>query len=293
MPNKTSGVSRGTALMVLTMLLGVMALAAGGEPKQAIVQVAGDDIQDRYQMGGDMMEPEDRSIQGETVKRVTATTKKVEDHRKTADPKYRQDPHDKPITKRDNQDKETLYVHLLAHTHDDVGWIKTIDEYYSGTKQDAQHAVVNLILETTIDELLKDPKRRFTYVEMKFFTMWYWRQTKEMQNNVKKLVKEGRLEFANGGWSATDEACTNYEDIINNMLVGHQFLKSEFGVTPRIGWHIDAFGHSSTNARLFADFGFEAMFFARLDRVDKEEKIRRKAMDFLWRPFSKHFGGQK
>ena len=47
-----------------------------------------------------------------------------------------------------------------------------------------------------------------------------------------------------GGWSATDEACPNYEDMILNMHVGHQFLKKEFGIRPRVGWMIDAFGHS-------------------------------------------------
>lgn len=77
------------------------------------------------------------------------------------------------------------------------------------------------------------------------------------------------------------------------MIIGHGFLKREFGVTPRTGWHIDAFGHSSTNARLFADFGFEAIFMSRLDREDKEERLRKKSMQFLWRPSSKHFGAQK
>jgi len=33
---------------------------------------------------------------------------------------------------RENQ-HEQLYVHLIAHTHDDVGWLKTVDEYYSGS----------------------------------------------------------------------------------------------------------------------------------------------------------------
>jgi alpha-mannosidase len=108
------------------------------------------------------------------------------------------------------------------------------------------------------DELLKDPNRVFTYVEMKFFTMWYNRLDKEKQAQVKALVRDGRLEFANGGWSATDEACPNYEDMINNMIIGHTFLMKEFGVKPRTGWHVDSFGHSSANARLFADFGFEA-----------------------------------
>jgi len=106
-------------------------------------------------------------------------------------------------------------------------------------------------------------------------------------------VKEGRLEFANGGWSASDEACPNYEDMINNMLIGHNFLKKEFGVKPRVGWHVDAFGHGATNARLFADFGFEAMFFARMDRTDKLSLEKVKGLEFIWRPHAKHFGAQK
>jgi len=35
------------------------------------------------------------------------------------------------------------------------------------------------------------------------------------------LVKQGRLEFLNAGWSMSDEACPHYEDFINNMFIGH------------------------------------------------------------------------
>ena len=75
-----------------------------------------------------------------------------------------------------------------------------------------------------------------------------------------------------------DEACTHYEDMINNMMLGHEFLLKEFGVVPRIGWHIDPFGHSSGNARLFADMGFDAWFFARLDFQDKDKRLKDEAM---------------
>jgi alpha-mannosidase len=67
-----------------------------------------------------------------------------------------------------------------------------------------------------------------------------------------------------GGWTATDEACPNYEDMINNMYLGHQFLKKEFGISSKVGWMLDAFGHSSANAALFSDFGFDAVFFTRM-----------------------------
>ena len=39
----------------------------------------------------------------------------------------------------------------------------------------------------------------------------------------------------------------------------------ELGAKPRIGWQIDPFGHSQTNARLFAEMGFDAFFIGRLD----------------------------
>ena len=66
-----------------------------------------------------------------------------------------------------------VYAHLIAHTHDDVGWLKTVDEYYTGSNDKNAHACVRLILETTIDELIKDPTKKFTYVEMKVFSMWW------------------------------------------------------------------------------------------------------------------------
>ncbi|MFN9953914.1 MAG: hypothetical protein ACK55I_12515, partial [bacterium] len=76
-------------------------------------------------------------------------------------------------TKNRKRDQK-LTVHLALHTHDDVGWLKTVDEYYSGVNNNIQRVEVQLILDEVIPELLADPKKRFSYVEMKFFSMW-WR----------------------------------------------------------------------------------------------------------------------
>lgn len=48
----------------------------------------------------------------------------------------------------------------------------------------------------------------------------------------------------------------DYESVIDQMTFGHQFLLEEFGVVPRIGWHVDPFGHSATQASLFAQVDF-------------------------------------
>ena len=87
-----------------------------------------------------------------------------------------------------------------------------------------------------------------------------------------------------------DEACPHYEDMMNNMMKGHDFLLKEFGVKPRIGWHIDPFGHSNANPRLFAEMGFDAWFFARLDFQDKAKRLDEKSMQWVWRPFFDHLG---
>lgn len=96
----------------------------------------------------------------------------------------------------------------------------------------------------------------------------------------------------NGGWSANDEASPHFDDIINNMMIGHEFLQKEFGVTPTIGWDIDTFGHSATNTRIYAELGYDAMFFSRLDHQEKDERNAHQSLNFLWRPDVKHFGSE-
>ena len=71
---------------------------------------------------------------------------------------------------------------------------------------------------------------------------------------MRQLVANGQLEFINAGWSMNDEACTDYNAIIDQMSIGLRFVEKTFGAAarPRIAWHIDPFGHSAGQAALFA-----------------------------------------
>lgn len=72
-------------------------------------------------------------------------------------------------------DPEHLYVHLIAHSHDDVGWLKTVDEYFTGSSPDLAVASVDEIISTVVEALQADSRKKFTFVEMKFFSMWWER----------------------------------------------------------------------------------------------------------------------
>uniref|UniRef100_A0A4W5MS08 Alpha-mannosidase n=1 Tax=Hucho hucho TaxID=62062 RepID=A0A4W5MS08_9TELE len=140
-----------------------------------------------------------------------------------------------------------LNVHLVPHTHDDVGWLKTVDQYFYGDRNDIQHAGVQYILDSVVDQLLKNPDRRFIYVETAFFYRWWKQQTDDMQNTVKQLVNEGKAREG-------DEATTHYSAVIDQMTMGLRFLNDTFGHCgrPRVAWHIDPFGHAREHASMFA-----------------------------------------
>jgi lysosomal alpha-mannosidase len=175
-----------------------------------------------------------------------------------------------------------INVHLVPHTHDDVGWLKTVDQYYYGDLNEIQHAGVQYILDSVIDALVKNPNRKFIYVEMAFFTRWWNIQSDDIKNQVHELVKNGQFEFINGGWCMNDEASTHYNAIIDQMSLGLRFISNTFGVRPTVGWHIDPFGHSSVQAYLFSLMGFDSFYFGRIDYFDKAVRLLEADMEIMW-----------
>ncbi|CAJ0938021.1 unnamed protein product, partial [Mesorhabditis belari] len=173
-------------------------------------------------------------------------------------------------------DPNVLNVHLICHSHDDLGWLITVDQYYERE--------VQYIYDTVLQELEKDSTRRFSFAETGFFMRWVESRNSSILARWQKLVAAGQAEAIGGGWVQNDEATAHYVDIIDQMTLGYEHLKSLFGEcgAPQAAWQIDPFGHSREFANLAAQMGMTSLWFARIHYLDRTQRRIQKNLEFNW-----------
>ena len=118
-------------------------------------------------------------------------------------------------------------LHLIEHTHDDVGWNLNIPQYYTNGTHGTNN--VRNILNVATSGLAANPARKFIYVEVAFFQLWWKEQNATWRARTRKLVESGQLEFINAGWCMSDEAASHFVDQVDQMTIGHLWLQAQFG----------------------------------------------------------------
>ena len=174
-----------------------------------------------------------------------------------------------------------IHLHIIPHTHNDLGWLYTMEQYYDGSNP---RGCVKCILDSVVEELVKNPDRKFSYSEMAFFKKWWSEQDQDKKKIVRKLIANGQFNFLNAGFVMNDEGCAYYDEIIEQLTLGHRFIKNEFNQTVNTGWHIDPFGHSASQAAIFSQMGFNSFFIERINQDEFDERIKDGTMEMIWKP---------
>uniref|UniRef100_A0A663MN02 Alpha-mannosidase n=1 Tax=Athene cunicularia TaxID=194338 RepID=A0A663MN02_ATHCN len=172
-------------------------------------------------------------------------------------------------------DTEPLQVFVVPHSHNDPGWIKTFDKYYY---DQTQHILNSMVL-----KMQEDPRRRFIWSEISFFSKWWDNISSQKRAAVRRLVGNGQLEMVTGGWVMPDEANSHYFAMIDQLIEGHQWLEKNIGVMPRSGWAVDPFGHSSTMPYLLKRSNLTGMLIQRVHYAIKKHFAATQNLEFMWR----------
>ncbi|XP_057575906.1 alpha-mannosidase 2x isoform X1 [Hippopotamus amphibius kiboko] len=172
-------------------------------------------------------------------------------------------------------DAEDLQVFVVPHSHNDPGWLKTFDKYYT---EQTQH-----ILNNMVSKLQEDPRRRFIWAEVSFFAKWWDNINAQKRAAVRRLVGNGQLEITTGGWVMPDEANSHYFALIDQLIEGHQWLEKNLGATPRSGWAVDPFGYSPTMAYLLRRANLTSMLIQRVHYAIKKHFAATHSLEFMWR----------
>lgn len=172
-------------------------------------------------------------------------------------------------------DDEKLKIFVVPHSHNDPGWIRTVDEYYEKQSR--------FILDTIVETLSKDVRRKFIWEEMSYMERWWRDASEDKRESLTNLVKNGQLEIVGGGWVMNDEANSHYFALIEQVTEGNLWLNDTIGFIPKNAWAIDPFGYSPTMAYLLRRMGFENMLIQRTHYELKKELAWHKNLEYIWR----------
>ncbi|CAG0918358.1 unnamed protein product [Notodromas monacha] len=174
--------------------------------------------------------------------------------------------------------KDALNVHLVPlYRH--PNFLKT--EHSLKDYLDSGH---QQIVESYIAELVKDPTRRFLETELTLFSRRLKSSNEIDQAAVKTLVENGQLEFGTGSLTSSDEVTSTYIDLLDSLSSGHRFLESTFGKcsVPKSAWQQEQFGHSSAQASIFANSGFNGLFVSNINQRAYNRRYFHKTLESLW-----------
>ena len=150
-----------------------------------------------------------------------------------------------------NIKKDTIQV--IGHAHMDMNWLWT----YSETMQmcnDNLRQVVAFMKEFPDYTMFQSQASVYNFVEM---------VDPPLFEQVKKYVKEGRLELGGGMWTEGDMNMSSGEAISRTFLLGQRYFQSRFGKMAKIGWLPDNFGHVSQMPQVLKLAGCDYFYFHR------------------------------
>ena len=146
----------------------------------------------------------------------------------------------KPILRQAN-------LHLTGNAHIDAAWLwpwtETVD-------------VVRRTFGTALQLMNEYPNYTFTQ-SAAAYNEWMKEKYPEMNEEIKRRIKEGRWEVVGGMWVEPDLNIPDGESTARSLLIGKRWFQKEYGVDVHIGWNPDSFGYNWQLPQIYKKSGVD------------------------------------
>ncbi len=156
-------------------------------------------------------------------------------------------------------------IYLVPHTHYDAVWVFTKEDYF--------YINIELILRKAV-EMMQKSDYRFL-IEQTALLEEIERRNPLLFEKITKLVKEDKIEIADGEYLMADTVLPNGETLVREILFGKRYVKEKFDRDVPVMWGADSFGYNAQLPQILTKAGYKYFTFRR--GVDKD-----KPSEFWW-----------
>jgi alpha-mannosidase len=142
---------------------------------------------------------------------------------------------------------QTASFHETGNSHIDAAWLwpwtETVD-------------VVKRTFGTALQLMNEYPD--YTYTQSAAaYNEWMADKYPQMNDEIKRRIKEGRWEIVGGMWVEPDLNMPDGESQVRSLLIGKRWFQKEYGVDVRIGWNPDSFGYNWQLPQIYKKSGVD------------------------------------
>ncbi|MDQ3937888.1 MAG: glycosyl hydrolase-related protein [Chloroflexota bacterium] len=152
---------------------------------------------------------------------------------------------------------QTLY--MIGQSHIDAVWLWQWPEAFQEVRATFQSA---------LDRMNEFNDFVFTCSSAAYYER-VERNAPELFEEIRRRVAEGRWQIVGGWWVEPDCNLPAGESLVRQGLYGQRYFKEKFGVTARVGYNPDAFGHQATIPQIMAKSGMDSYVFLRPEPYEK------------------------
>lgn len=154
------------------------------------------------------------------------------------------------MTKKNSENSivsPNLTVHLICNAHLDPVWQWRWEEGASEALATFRNAV---------DILDEHPKLVFCHNEAVLY-QWAERLDPALFEAIRRHVRAGRWAISGGWFIQPDVNLPGTESLVRTIAEGRRYFREKFGVSPRVAYNFDSFGHSGGLPQILKLAGYE------------------------------------